>query len=315
MSDDITAARAFTKLLAVVTELRDRCPWDREQTLADTPRHLIEEAYEVADAIIRGNPPDVAEELGDAIVQCLFTGVILAEQSRLDIATVMQNAADKLIRRHPHVYGDTHAETSEQVLENWERIKADERASKNAGGTKSLAHVGRGLPSMMRAEKLGEKARRAGMDWANIRDVLAKAREELDEVEQALDRNDTDRRRRRNRRSDARDRQRTALHQPRRRNDSSRRLRQVRRAFRRGLPACGLTRPRPEVDDAVRNRRSVERSKSRQLPMNQNWTLACQFSKNYNRLGPVSPFIQSGNGLAFVKANAGPFLFQMRKSR
>ena len=192
MSDDITAARAFTKLLAVVTELRDRCPWDREQTLADTPRHLIEEAYEVADAIIRGNPPDVAEELGDAIVQCLFTGVILAEQSRLDIATVMQNAADKLIRRHPHVYGDTHAETSEQVLENWERIKADERASKNAGGTKSLAHVGRGLPSMVRAEKLGEKARRAGMDWANIRDVLAKAREELDEVEQALDRNDND---------------------------------------------------------------------------------------------------------------------------
>ena len=190
MSDDTNIARAFTKLLAVVTELRDRCPWDREQTLADTPRHLIEEAYEVADAIARGNPPDVAEELGDVIVQCLFTGVILAEQSRLDIATVMQNAADKLIRRHPHVYSDTRAETSEQVLENWERIKADERANKNPGGTKSLAHVSRGLPSMMRAEKLGEKARRAGMDWANIRDVLAKAREELDEVEQALDRND-----------------------------------------------------------------------------------------------------------------------------
>jgi tetrapyrrole methylase family protein/MazG family protein len=191
MSDDTNAAQAFAKLLAVVTELRDRCPWDREQKLADTPRHLIEEAYEVVDAIARGNPPDVAEELGDVIVQCLFIGVILAEDSKLDVATVMQNAAEKLIRRHPHVCGDTSAETSEQVVENWERIKVGERASKNPDGARSLAHVGRGLPSMMRAEKLGEKARRAGMDWANIRDVLAKAREELDEVEQALDRNDT----------------------------------------------------------------------------------------------------------------------------
>lgn len=191
MSDDINTTQAFAKLLAVVTELRARCPWDREQKLADTPRHLTEEAYEVADAIAGGNLPDIAEELGDAIVQCLFTGVILAEQSKLDVATVMQNAADKLIRRHPHIYGDTRADTSEQVVENWERIKVDERARKNPDGAKSLAHVGRGLPSLMRAEKLGEKARRAGMDWANIREVLAKAREELDEVEQALDRNDT----------------------------------------------------------------------------------------------------------------------------
>jgi tetrapyrrole methylase family protein/MazG family protein len=191
MGEDITAAQAFAKLLAVVTELRARCPWDREQKLADTPRHLIEEAYEVADAIVRGNSADIAEELGDALVQCLFTGVILADDSKLDLATVMQNAADKLIRRHPHIYADTRADTTAQVLDNWETIKLDERAIKNPDGAKSLAHVGRGLPSLMRAEKLGEKARRAGMDWANIREVLAKAREELDEVEQALDRNET----------------------------------------------------------------------------------------------------------------------------
>jgi len=191
MSDDTNAEQAFAKLLAVVTELRERCLWDREQKLADTPRHLLEEAYEVADAVAHGNPADIAEELGDAIAQCLFTGVILAEDSKLDMATVMKNAAEKLIRRHPHVYGTMRADTSEQVLENWERIKVDERASRNPDGAKSLTHVGRGLPSMMRAEKLGEKARRAGMDWANIREVLAKAREELDEVEQALDRNDT----------------------------------------------------------------------------------------------------------------------------
>ncbi len=191
MSDDTSAAQAFAKLIAVVTELRERCPWDREQKLADAPRHLIEEAYEVADAIARDKAPDIAEELGDAIVQCLFIGVILAEQAKLQIATVMQNAAEKLIRRHPHIYGDARADTIERVLENWEKIKQRERESKDEDGARSLAHVGRGLPSLMRAEKLGEKARRAGMDWANIRDVLAKAREELYEVEQALDRNDT----------------------------------------------------------------------------------------------------------------------------
>ncbi|MGB8411256.1 MAG: nucleoside triphosphate pyrophosphohydrolase [Candidatus Binatus sp.] len=191
MSDDATSAQAFAKLLAVVTELRARCPWDREQKLADTPRHLIEEAYEAADAIARGNFPDVAEELGDVMVQCLFASLILAEQSKFDIATGLRNAAEKLIRRHPHIYADTRADSVGQVLENWERIKQQERESKEPNGANSLAHVGRGLPSMMRAEKLGEKARRAGMDWANIREVLAKAREEIAEIEHALDRGDT----------------------------------------------------------------------------------------------------------------------------
>ncbi|HSY79283.1 MAG TPA: nucleoside triphosphate pyrophosphohydrolase [Verrucomicrobiae bacterium] len=190
MADDSTA-QAFAKLLAVVTELRERCAWDREQKLADTPRHLIEEAYEVADAIARGNPPDIAEELGDLTVQCLFVALILGEQSEFDVASGLRSAAEKLIRRHPHVYGDTRAETTEKVLENWDRIKLEERERKNPDGAKSLAHVGRGLPAAMRAEKLGEKARSAGMDWANIREVLAKAREEIDEVEHALDRNDT----------------------------------------------------------------------------------------------------------------------------
>jgi MazG family protein len=189
MSDE-AAAQAFSRLLAVVTELRAKCPWDREQKLGDAPRHLIEEAYEVADAVARANPADIAEELGDVVAQCLFVGVILGEQSQIDIATALRNAAEKLIRRHPHIYADTKADTVDQVLGNWERIKQQERESKNPDGAKSLAHTGSGLPSLMRAEKLGEKARRAGMDWANIREVLAKAREELDEVEHALDRDD-----------------------------------------------------------------------------------------------------------------------------
>src|ERR1700691_4064000 len=126
MTDDSTA-QAFAKLLAVVTELRERCPWDREQKLADTQRHLIEEAYEVADAIAHGNLSHTAEELGDVIAQCVFAGVILAEDSEFDIATVVQNAAEKLIRRHPHIYSDTRAETVDRVLENWEKIKHKER--------------------------------------------------------------------------------------------------------------------------------------------------------------------------------------------
>jgi NTP pyrophosphatase (non-canonical NTP hydrolase) len=102
MSDDTNTAPAFAKLLAVVSELRARCPWDREQKLADTPRHLIEEAYEVADAIARGNPPDIAEELGDVIVQCLFTGVILGEPRRNlfgDIRTFTATHSQRLRNR------------------------------------------------------------------------------------------------------------------------------------------------------------------------------------------------------------------------
>jgi MazG family protein len=196
MSDDANSQTAFSKLLAVVTELREKCPWDREQRLAAAPRHLIEEAYEVADAVARGGQPAIAEELGDVIAQCLFLGVILAEQSEFKVAKVLEDAAEKLVRRHPHVYAGTRADTVEQVLDNWETIKQQERAQKNSteeapDAPKSLSHVGRALPSMMRAEKLGEKARRAGMDWANVREVLAKVREEIAEVENALDHGNT----------------------------------------------------------------------------------------------------------------------------
>ena len=191
---DTSAAAEFARLLAIVAELRTRCPWDRDQKLADTPRHLIEEAYEVADAVKRGNAFEIADELGDLIAQSLFVATILRENSELDIAAVLKGAAEKLIRRHPHVYADTRADTVEQVLENWEEIKQQERENKVAEkpGVKSVAGTGRALPALMRAEKLGVKARRAGMDWAGIREVLAKAREEIEEIEHALDRGDTD---------------------------------------------------------------------------------------------------------------------------
>ena len=191
--DGASAPAEFAKLLAVVAELRTRCPWDRDQKLADTPRHLIEEAYEVADAVARSDASEIADELGDLIAQCMFVATILRENSQLDMAAVLKGAAEKMIRRHPHIYGDAQADTVEQVLENWDQIKLQEREGKESGkiGAKSIADTGRALPSLMRAEKLGAKARRAGMDWANIREVLAKAREEMDEIEHALDRGDT----------------------------------------------------------------------------------------------------------------------------
>ncbi|HYB90770.1 MAG TPA: nucleoside triphosphate pyrophosphohydrolase [Candidatus Binataceae bacterium] len=178
----------FARLLAVIRELRQRCPWDREQKLADSPRHIIEEAYEAADAIGGGDHAEIADELGDLIVQALFAGVIAAEEGPFDVAAILDGAANKLIRRHPHVYGDEKAETAAQVLAKWERIKAEERGNAAAGG--SLRDAGRALPALMRAEKLGERARQAGMDWADAREVLAKVREELGEIEQALERGD-----------------------------------------------------------------------------------------------------------------------------
>jgi MazG family protein len=195
--DHASAAAEFAKLLAVVAELRTRCPWDRDQKLADTPRHLIEEAYEVADAVVRGDASEIADELGDLIAQSLFVAAILGEDSQLDLAAVLKGASEKLIRRHPHIYAGTRADTVEQVLENWDQIKQQEREDKDSkknepGGVKSIADVGRALPALMRAEKLGAKARRAGMDWLDVREVLAKAREEIDEVEHALDSGDTD---------------------------------------------------------------------------------------------------------------------------
>ena len=192
MNDETGAQSAFARLLNVVVELRQRCPWDREQKLADTPRHLIEEAYEAADAIARLDSSEIADELGDLIVQSLFAGVILAEQGNVSVASVLRDATDKLVRRHPHIYAGAKADTVEQVLDNWDRIKQSEREEKKKHDAQSLAHVGRALPAVMRAERLGEKARRLGMDWANVRDVMAKVREEAAEVEAALDRGDND---------------------------------------------------------------------------------------------------------------------------
>jgi tetrapyrrole methylase family protein/MazG family protein len=180
--------REIARLLEVVRELRARCPWDREQTVASSARHLIEEAYETADAIARASNAEIADELGDILTQALFVAVVAQDESRFKLAEVARGAAQKLIRRHPHIYADVKADTVEQVLSNWDRIKAEEK--KDTTGEKSLRETGRALPALMRAEKLGEKARLRGMDWEDARAVLAKVREELEETEAALARGD-----------------------------------------------------------------------------------------------------------------------------
>jgi len=190
MSDEVTGDQEFARLLTVLRELRQRCPWDRQQSIASLGRHLVEEAYEALDAIERDDTGAIVDELGDLISQVLAVAIIGEEQQRFRVAQLFQWAADKLVRRHPHVYAGATAATSSEVIENWNRIKQDER--KSAGATSALDGITRGMPALARAEKLGSRARQAGIDWRDIHDVLAKVREEMDEVEGALASNDTD---------------------------------------------------------------------------------------------------------------------------
>jgi MazG family protein len=189
-SRDISEAAGFEKLIEVIRELRQRCPWDREQTLGDMGRYLIEEAYEATDAIERNVPRAIAEELGDLLVQVLFAAVMAAEVTDFKVAELLHSAAEKLVRRHPHVYASAKADTADEVVASWNRLKAEER--KAEGYRSALAGIAHTLPALSRAQKLGSRAREAGMDWADIHDVLAKVREEMDEVEGALARDDRD---------------------------------------------------------------------------------------------------------------------------
>jgi MazG family protein len=190
MSDasDASGLREIARLIEVVRKLRAECPWDREQSVTSAARHVIEEAYETADAIASNDSSDIADELGDLLVQTIFVAVMAEDEARFNLEKVARGSIEKLIRRHPHVYGDVTADTTEQVLLNWDKIKTQER--EGAGKDPGLGQTGRALPALMRAEKLGEKARRKGMDWADIGEVLKKVREELDEAEAALGQGD-----------------------------------------------------------------------------------------------------------------------------
>jgi MazG family protein len=190
MSGDHESGAKFDRLLAIVGELRQRCPWDREQTSASLAHHLVEKAYEALDAIEDGNARAITDELGDVITQALAIVTIISATGQTEIGDILEHAAAKLIRRHPHVYADASAASSSEVVARWNQIKQDERRAR--GALSALDGIARALPALTRAQKLGSRAREAGMDWDDIHGVLAQVREEIAEVEDALERNDTE---------------------------------------------------------------------------------------------------------------------------
>ena len=181
-----SGTRGVTRLLDVVNRLRGEggCPWDREQTLESLKRYLIEESYEVLDAVDSGDPAKHKEELGDVLLQVALHARIRQEQGAFTFDDVADALADKLIRRHPHVFADVKVEDSGQVLRNWEVIKAGER-EQNGGGS-ALDGVPRHLPALQKAAQVQSRAARAGFDWEHVRDVAAKVDEELAELREAM---------------------------------------------------------------------------------------------------------------------------------
>jgi MazG family protein len=167
---------AFDRLLTIVDELRENCPWDKKQTM-ESLRHLtIEETYELSDAILEGNLEEVKEELGDLMLHLTFYARLAAEKKAFDMASVLNGICDKLIRRHPHIYGDTLAEDEATVKANWEQIKLKEK-----GNTSVLGGVPRSLPAMVKAMRIQEKASGVGFDWENGNQVWDKVEEEIKE--------------------------------------------------------------------------------------------------------------------------------------
>ena len=187
----MTPSRDIDRLLAIMAALRTPktgCPWDLEQNFATIAPYTLEEAYEVADAIARDDLTDLKDELGDLLLQVVFHARMAAELGAFDFGDVVEAITAKLIRRHPHVFGDEGSQTPQAVEGLWERIKAEEKAARG-GAEKSgaLAGVPVGLPALTRALKLQNKASKVGFDWNDPRAVLHKIREEADEIEAALD--------------------------------------------------------------------------------------------------------------------------------
>jgi tetrapyrrole methylase family protein/MazG family protein/ATP diphosphatase len=187
MSAENAAQRApIFDLLDVMARLRNPeggCAWDLQQSFATIAPYTIEEAYEVADAIQRGSMPDLAEELGDLLLQVVFHAQMASEAGAFDFDDVARGIATKMIRRHPHVFGDSGARTAAEQTVAWEEIKAQERAGKGARPASLLDDVALALPALTRAAKLSGRAARVGFEWPDISHVLAKLREEVAELE------------------------------------------------------------------------------------------------------------------------------------
>lgn len=172
--------KAFEKLLNIMDTLREKCPWDKKQTVESLRKLTIEETYELSDAIIQGDMNSIKEELGDLMLHLIFYAKIASEQNAFDITDVINKICDKLIYRHPHIYGDTQVEDEDEVARNWESLKIKE-------GKKSvLEGVPRSMAPMVKAQRIQEKVKSVGFDWENKNQVYEKVKEELEELQVAI---------------------------------------------------------------------------------------------------------------------------------
>ncbi len=173
---------AFDRLLTIMEELRENCPWDKKQTM-ETLRHLtIEEVYELSDAVLEKDMEEVKEELGDLMLHTVFYARIGSEKKQFNMADVLNSVCEKLIRRHPHIYGDTKVGGEAEVKANWEKIKLQEKGNRSV-----LGGVPKSLPALVKAMRIQEKARGVGFDWDNQDQVWEKVIEELNEFEMESD--------------------------------------------------------------------------------------------------------------------------------
>jgi tetrapyrrole methylase family protein/MazG family protein len=187
-----TTGAGFTRLTSIMRRLRSPggCPWDAEQTHGSLKRYLLEECYEVIEAIDTGDDALLAEELGDLMLQPVFHAAIAEERGAFTMDDVLAAICDKLERRHPHVFGDQEIRTSDEQIANWERIKQREKMGER---TSAIAGVPPQLPALMKAHKVTEKAARVGFDWPDVDGVFAKVMEELKEFEETMAEGDQER--------------------------------------------------------------------------------------------------------------------------
>ena len=176
--------KAFSRLLDVMDELREKCPWDRKQTNESLRPNTIEETYELCDALIKNDNFNICKELGDVLLHIVFYSKIGEEKGAFDIADVCEKLCDKLIFRHPHVYGDVKANTANEVLQTWEQRKTQEKD----GNKTVLSGAPDALPSLVKAYRIQDKARNVGFDWKERRDVWTKVKEEIGEYEAEVER-------------------------------------------------------------------------------------------------------------------------------
>jgi XTP/dITP diphosphohydrolase len=177
---------AFDRLLKIMNELREKCPWDRKQTMESLRNLTIEETYELADSILDEDMPEIKKELGDLLLHVVFYAKIAEEKQAFDITEVIHSLCDKLVDRHPHVFGDTQVQDHQQVEENWEEIKRRE------GKRSILSGVPNSLPALIKSNRIQQKVRGVGFDWEKKEQIWDKVREELDELQHEVQHEEKD---------------------------------------------------------------------------------------------------------------------------